>query len=94
VLAELPQTNVVFLMSPVYQDWLDELDPQMAADLPRCKAEFARRAAARPHTAFLDFLVEGPISHDPESFMDTQHFRLNVARILEAKIGETMNQMR
>jgi hypothetical protein len=94
VLAELPQTKVVFLMSPVYQDWLDELDPQMAADLPRCKAEFARRAAARPHTAFLDFLVEGPISHDPESFMDTQHFRLNVARILEAKIAKAMNEMR
>ena len=93
VLAELsPQTKVVFLMSPVYQDWLDELDPQMEADLPGCKAQFARRAAARPRTAFLDYLVEGPISHDAESFMDTQHFRLNVARILEARIAEELNQ--
>jgi hypothetical protein len=93
VLAELPaQTSVVFLMSPVYQDWLDDLDPKMAADLPRCKAEFARRAASRPRTAFLDYLVEGPISHDAESFMDTQHFRLNVARILEANIAEVLNQ--
>jgi hypothetical protein len=93
VLAELsPQTKVVFLMSPVYQDWLDELDPQMEADLPGCKAQFARRAAARPRTAFLDYLVEGPISHDAESFMDTQHFRLNVARILEARIAEVLNQ--
>jgi hypothetical protein len=92
VLAELPAgTRVVFLMSPVYQDWLDELDPQMAAELPRCKAEFARRAAGRPRTAFLDYLVEGPISHDAESFMDTQHFRLSVARILEAKIAEVLN---
>ena len=92
VLAELsPETRVVFEMSPVYQEWLDELNPQMVADLPRCKAEFARRAAGRPRTAFLDYLVEGPISHDAESFMDTQHFRLNVARILEARIAEVLN---
>jgi hypothetical protein len=94
VLAELPQTKVVFLMSPVYQDWLDDLDPQMVADLPRCKAEFARRAASRPHTAFLDYFAEGPFSRDSENFMDTQHFRLRVARILEAKIVEALNQMR
>jgi hypothetical protein len=88
VLAELPaETSVVFEMSPVYQDWLDELDPQMAADLPRCKAEFARRAASRPRTAFLDYLFEGPISRDADSFMDTQHFRLNVARIIETNIA-------
>ena len=93
VLTELsPQTRVVFEMSPVYQEWLDELGPQMVADLPRCKAEFARRAAARPHTAFLDYLVEGPISHDAESFMDTQHFRLNVARLIEANIAEVLNK--
>jgi hypothetical protein len=93
VLAELPaETSVVFEMSPVYQDWLDELDPQMSADLPSCKAEFARRAASRPRTAFLDYLVEGPISHDAESFMDTQHFRLSVARIIEANIAEALNK--
>jgi hypothetical protein len=93
VLAELsPQTRVVFEMSPVYREWLDELGPQMVADLPRCKAEFARRAAGRPHTTFLDYLVEGPISHDAESFMDTQHFRLSVARVIEAKIAEVLNK--
>ena len=93
VLAELsPQTRVVFEMSPVYQEWLDELGPQMVADLPRCKAEFARRAAGRPHTTFLDYLVEGPISHDAESFMDTQHFRLSIARMLEKRIAEVLRQ--
>ena len=87
------RSHVVFLMSPVYQVFLDrEVDPQIIADLPRCKAEFARRAAARPHTAFLDYLVEGPISHDAESFMDTQHFRLNVARLIEANIAEVLNK--
>ncbi len=94
VLAELsPETRVVFEMSPVYQEWLEELAPQVVADLPRCKAEFARRAASRPRTAFLDYLVDGPISHDAESFMDTQHFRLNVARIIEARIAEVLNGM-
>jgi hypothetical protein len=93
VLAELsPETRVVFEMSPVYQQWLDELAPEMVAALPGCKAEFARRAAARPHTAFLDYLVEGPISHDAESFMDTQHFRLSVARMIEADIAAVLNK--
>lgn len=93
VLAELPSTTkVVFLMSPVYQVWLDELDPQIAADLPRCKAEVARRADARPNTTFLDYYVEGPISHNSENFMDTQHFRLNIARLLEARIAEVLNE--
>jgi hypothetical protein len=92
VLAELPATtHVVFLMSPVYQEFLDrELAPQMIADLPRCKAEVAARAAARPNSAFLDYFVESPISHDAENFMDTQHFRLNIARLLEAHIAETV----
>jgi hypothetical protein len=93
MLTELPvQTRVVFLMSPVYQEWFDELDPQIVADIPRCKAEFAQRAAARPRTAFLDYFVEGPISHDAESFMDTQHFRLNIARMLEKRIAEALRQ--
>ncbi|MBV9971188.1 MAG: hypothetical protein JO228_14475 [Xanthobacteraceae bacterium] len=92
VLAELPATTrVVFLMSPVYQVWLDELDPQMIADLPRCKTEVAARAAARPNTTLLDYFHESPISHDAENFMDTQHFRLNIARLLEARIVEALN---
>ena len=91
MLAELPATtHVVFLMSPVYQVWLDELDPQMVADLPRCKAEVAARAAARPNTSFLDYFHESAISHDAENFMDTQHFRLNIARLLEARIAEEL----
>ncbi len=93
VLAELPATtHVVFLMSPVYQEFLDrELDPQIIADLPRCKAEVAERAAARPNTSFLDYLHESAISHDAENFMDTQHYRLNIARLLEARIAEVLN---
>jgi hypothetical protein len=93
VLAELPATtHVLFLMSPVYQEFLDhELSPQMFADLPRCKAEVAERAAVRPNTTFLDYFHESAISHDAENFMDTQHFRLTVARLLEARIAEVLN---
>jgi hypothetical protein len=93
VLAGLPATtHAVFLMSPVHQEFLDhELDPQIIADLPRCKAEVAERAAARPNTAFLDYFHESAISHDAENFMDTQHFRLNIARLLEVRIAEVLN---
>jgi hypothetical protein len=79
-------------MSPVYQQWLDELNPQIVADLPRCKAELARRATRRPHTAFLDYFVEGIISHDADNFVDTQHFRFKVARMLEKRIAEVLSE--
>jgi hypothetical protein len=93
VLAELPKTTaLVFLMSPVYQQWLDDLNPQIVADLGRCKGELARRAADRPHTAFLDYFVEASLSRDAENFVDPQHFRVKVARILEKRIAETLNE--
>jgi hypothetical protein len=93
VLAELPKTSaVVFLMSPVHQQWLDDLNPQIVADLPHCKAELERRAVERPHTAFLDYFVEGSLSRDAESFVDAQHFRAKVARVLERRIAEALKE--
>jgi hypothetical protein len=62
------------------------LAPQVAADLPACKAALARRVADRPRSGFLDFMVDGPISRDSANFIDPDHYRRNVARIIEASI--------
>jgi hypothetical protein len=92
VLAAVPeQTAFVIVVPPVYQATLPVPGTQVAADLPVCKAALAQRMAARPRGSFLDFMVDGPISRDPENFMDMEHYRLRVARVVEAQIVEALS---
>jgi hypothetical protein len=78
-------------MPPVHQTMLPRLGTQIAADLPACKEALARRVAGRPRSGFLDYLVDGPISRDPENFMDQQHYRMNIARLIEARIAAVLD---
>jgi hypothetical protein len=93
VLAILPpETGFVIVMPPVYQTMLAHRGTQLAADLAACKAELARRVADRERSGFLDFLVDGPISRASENFMDPQHYRMNIARKIEARIAAVLAQ--
>jgi hypothetical protein len=92
VLAELaPDTSFVILIPPVYETQLPRPGTPFAADLSACKAELARRVASRRRSGFLDFMVDGPISRDPENFMDDVHYRQNIARLIEARIAATLD---
>ncbi len=92
LLADLPvQTRVVIVMPPVYRSMLPRPGTQIAADLPACKAALARRLADRGGSGFLDFLVDGPISRDPENFMDWVHYRMNIARMIEGRIAAVLD---
>jgi hypothetical protein len=91
LLSELPpQTKFVIMMPPVYYTALPAPGTQAAADLSACKVELARRLG-RQGNAFLDYLVDGPISRDPENFMDPMHYRLNIARVIEARIASAVS---
>jgi hypothetical protein len=91
VLAAMPSdTGFVIVMPPVYRAVLAHPGTQLAADLLACKAELARRLADRERSGFLDFLFDGPISRDPENFMDPQHYRMNIARMIEARIAAVL----
>jgi hypothetical protein len=93
ILMALPrETGFVIVMPPVYRAMLVQPGTQLAADLSACKAELARRIAGRERSGFLDFLFDGPISRDPENFMDPQHYRLNIARMIEARIAAALTQ--
>jgi hypothetical protein len=92
VLAELsPRTALVIVMPPVYHGMLPRPGTQTAADLPACKAELARRLIGRPRSGFLDYLVDGPISRDPNNFMDQEHYRLNIAHLIETRIATLLD---
>ena len=87
VLAASPaETLLIIVVPPVYQSFLLSLAPQVAPDLPACKAAPARRVADRPRSGFLDFMVDGPISRYSAEFIDPDHYRRNIARIIEANI--------
>jgi hypothetical protein len=91
VLAELPpQIAFVIVMPPVYQAMLPRPSTQLAADLPACKAALAHRIVDRPRSGFLDYLVDGPISRDPDNFMDQVHYRMNIARLIEAHVAAVL----
>jgi hypothetical protein len=92
VLAELsPQTALVIIMPPVYYGMLPHPGTQTAADLPACKAALARRLVGRRRSGFLDYLVDGPISRDPSNFMDREHYRLNIARLIEGRVASVLD---
>jgi hypothetical protein len=92
VLAALPSdTSFVILMPPVYRAQLPRPGTPFAADLAACKAELARRVASRRRSGFLDFMIDGPISRDPENFMDDVHYRQNIARLIEARIAALLD---
>jgi len=92
VLAELPpQAGFVIVMPPVHQTVLPRRGTQIAADLPACKEALARRVAGRPRSGFLDYLIDGPISREADNFMDQQHYRMNIARLIEARIAAVLD---
>ncbi|MBV9971187.1 MAG: hypothetical protein JO228_14470, partial [Xanthobacteraceae bacterium] len=59
-----------------------------------CKREIAARARRGSRSAFIDFLVDSEIAHAPESFMDDEHYRSNIARIVEAEIAAALGGRR
>jgi hypothetical protein len=92
VLARLrPQAGFVIVMPPVYRTILPRPGTQIAADLAACKAALARLVADRPRSGFLDYLIDGPISRDPDNFMDLEHYRMNIARLIEARIDAVLD---
>jgi hypothetical protein len=90
LLSELPpQTKFLIMMPPVYRTVLPRSGTQTAADLDACKAGLAARLGSQG-IAFLDYLTDGPISRDPENFMDPVHYRLNVAHLIETGIVDAL----
>ena len=47
-----------------------------------------------PASAFIDFLVDSEIARAPENFMDDEHYRSNIAQIIEADIAAALGGRR
>jgi hypothetical protein len=95
VLNRLPgEVPVVVVMPPVFFTELPRAGSEDAARLEQCKQAVARAVAARPGSAFLDFMRDTPVTRDPANFMDPGHYRAGVAMQIEAEIARSLARAR
>jgi len=88
LLEEVPATTpVVIVLPPQFYTQLPPPGTGAARFRDYCKWQMALRAERGPGSAFIDFLVDSEIARHPENFMDEEHYRSNVAEIVEAKIA-------
>jgi hypothetical protein len=88
VLGEIPAaTPVVIVMPPQFYTRLPPGGTPAAQFRDTCKERIAQRARRGAGSAFIDFLVDSEIARAPENFMDDEHYRANIARIIEADIA-------
>jgi hypothetical protein len=91
-IASLPrETPVVIAMPPAYYTALPPPGGNGAARLARCKALLSELVAGRPHSGFADFVVDGPLAHDKNNFIDLIHYQRPMAMLIEDAIAEKLN---
>jgi hypothetical protein len=95
LLGEVPATTpVVIVLPPQFYTQLPPAGTGAARFRDYCKGQMALRAERGPGSAFIDLLVDSEIARVPENFMDEEHYRSNVAEIVEAKIAGALNGRR
>jgi hypothetical protein len=89
-LASVPDIPVVLVMPPVIASNLPQPDSYGSARLAICKTALAGLVAGRPHSNFLDFRVDDPLTRDQNNFLDPLHYRAKIARRMEQRIAESL----
>jgi hypothetical protein len=89
-----PDIAVVVIMPPIYYRLLPDRQTVQSVELAGCKARLASALARRPRGAFIDFLVDSPLSRQESNFLDQHHMREGIARAIETRITEALNGAR
>ena len=93
LMARLPRAvEIVVVMAPIYAGLLHGPDTRQGAELAACKVRLAGALARRG--AFLDFLVDSPLSRERANFIDLHHMTPNVARAIEPRVVDAVNNAR
>jgi hypothetical protein len=88
--AAAPGTPVVLVFPPQYYSTLPR-DAETAAAVAACKARLARLVAGAPHSGFLDYFVDSPMTRDGNNFDDLEHYGAATARQIEAAIAGVLS---
>jgi hypothetical protein len=95
LLAEIHATTpVVIVLPPQFHTRLPPAGTGAARFRAYCKWQVGLRAERGAGSAFIDFLVDSDIARNPENFMDEEHYRGNIAEIIEADIAAALNARR
>jgi hypothetical protein len=89
-----PRTMLILVRPPVYATALPAPGSRSAAADAACRDAFASLAANRPLTRLVDGREDRPELHDPSLFFDHRHYRLPLARLMEARIAEAIRSLR
>jgi hypothetical protein len=90
-LADFPKTvPIVIVMPPQFVSLIPGRGSGAEQARNLCKAAIARRVRGRARSGVLDFLVESEITRNPENFMDAEHYRTNIAIIIEKEIAAVL----
>jgi hypothetical protein len=90
LIAYVSNVPVVLVMPPMFASNLPRPGTREADRLTACKVALARLVAGRPHSNFLDFRVDDPLTRDQKNFLDPIHYRALVARRMEQRITESL----
>jgi hypothetical protein len=90
----LPSVPFVMVVPPLYAGALPPAGSAEAGKLAACKAAAARLMSQRPGGHFLDFQTDDAVTRDPKNFMDTGHYRADLARKMEESIAAAVTSAR
>jgi hypothetical protein len=85
---------VVIVMPPQFYTRLPPAGTPAAQFRDACKERIAARARRGGASAFIDFFVDSEIARAPQNFMDDEHYRSNIAQIIEADIAGALGRRR
>lgn len=91
---QAPDVPVILLRPPNFVSALPVPgSPDAAAD-SACRKAFAELAASRPRTALIDWRIDRPENREPDNYIDHSHYRLGIARLVEADIAAALIRFR
>jgi hypothetical protein len=85
-----PAVPIVMIAPPTFHSLLPPEGSAEAARLAVCKRALGVLAASRPRGAFIDLLVDSPLTRDPANFRDVIHYRGSVARGIEDAVAKAI----
>lgn len=91
---QAPGVPVVLLRPPNFASALPVPGSADAAADTACRNAFVELAANRPRTALVDWRIDRPENREPDNYFDHSHYRLGIARLVEAEISAALARFR
>ncbi|MFC5395933.1 hypothetical protein [Bosea vestrisii] len=89
-----PGVPVVLVRPPNFVSGLPKPGTPGAGADAACRDAYARLAAERPRTAFVDWRVDRPENREPDNYFDHTHYRRKIAGPLAADIAAAIIGLR